>query len=110
MLAVLVAMLRRLRAVELRLQALQCLLDCLCCNRLGASFLGDKQVYVLPCHRPRSIRVMAGSVVGRSTEASFDGCNGGLHGATKPDSASLKPKASKERPRDKLTLQQEGRQ
>ena len=76
MLAVLVAMLRRLRAVELRLQALQCLLDCLCCNRLAASFLGDKQVYVLPCHRPRSIVVTPGRVVVRSTEACLDGCRG----------------------------------
>ena len=57
MLAVLVAMLRRLRAVELRLQALQMLLLACCCDRLGARLRRDKQVYVLPCHRPRSIGV-----------------------------------------------------
>ena len=67
--AVLQMMPRRLRAVELRLQTLQLLLLACCCDRLGTLSGGDKQVYVLPCHRARSIVVSAERVVVRSTEA-----------------------------------------
>ena len=100
---------RRLRAVELRLQTLQLLLLACCCNRLGARLQGDKQVYVLPCHRPRSIGVGIGSVVGRSTEASFDDYNGGFARRNKTRRKPIEQRVCDLATVALLTLQQEGR-
>ena len=88
MLAVLVAMLRRLRAVELRLQALQLHYFTGCCGRLGARLRADKQVYVLPCHRPRSIGVALEASSGGLLKPQSTLELGGLHGEQNPRSAS----------------------
>ena len=110
MLAVLVAMLRRLRAVELRLQALQMLLLACCCDRLGARLRRDKQVYVLPCHRPRSTSAGAKASSGGLPKLRSMAGTVACTAQQNPTQPALINRAAIYATVALLTLQQEGRQ